>query len=118
MATVYIKDLSLRTLIGIQDWEKEKQQDIVLNVSFDYDASRAAETDDITHAVDYKALKQKIVALVEARHFNLVEKLAQEILDLTMEDARIQKAVVMIDKPQALRFAKSVSVSVSAQRRP
>jgi D-erythro-7,8-dihydroneopterin triphosphate epimerase len=116
MATIYIRDLALRGIIGIQDWEREKQQDLIINITVDYDATRAAETDDIAHAVDYKALKQKVIKLVESSRFNLVEKLAAEILRIAMEDVRVTAASVTIDKPHALRFARSVAVMMSSQR--
>ena len=116
MATIHIRDLSLRTIIGIQEWERDKQQDIVINITLDYNATRAVETDDIVDAVDYKALKRKIIHLAENSRFNLVEKMASEILGIVMEDSRVKAASVTIDKPQALRFAKSVGVTVSRKR--
>jgi len=116
MATIHIRDLSLRTIIGIQDWERDKQQDIVINLTLDYDAAKAAKSDDIADAVDYKALKKKIVQLTETARFNLVEKMASEVLKIAMEDSRVTAASVTIDKPQALRFAKSVGVTMSSSR--
>jgi FolB domain-containing protein len=116
MATIHIRDLSLRTIIGIQDWEREKQQDIIINIAFDYDMAKAAASDDIVDAVDYKALKKRIIHLTETARFNLVEKMAAEILQIVLEDRRVTFASVTIDKPQALRFAKSVGVTVSSKR--
>ena len=116
MATIHIRDLSLRTIIGIQDWEREKQQDIVINIALDYDAAKAAKSDDIADAVDYKALKKKIIHLTETTRFNLVEKMASEVLKIVMEDPRVTSASVTIDKPQALRFARSVAVTMTAKR--
>lgn len=113
MATIHIKDLALRTIIGIEDWEREKEQDILINLFLEYDATKAALSDDIKDAVDYKAVKQGIMHLVAVSRFNLVEKLAHEILSLALKDARVEKATVAIDKPQALRFARSVSLTLS-----
>ena len=116
MATIHVRDLALRGIIGIQDWEREKQQDLIINITVDYDAAKAAETDDIAQAVDYKALKQKVIKLVETSRFNLVEKLANEILKIVLEDKKVTSASVTIDKPHALRFARSVAVTMSAHR--
>lgn len=116
MATVYIRDLSLRTIIGIEDWERKKEQDIVINISFDYDSSKAGSTDDIAYAVDYKLLKQRILDLVSGSRFNLIEKMAAEILKVIMDDSKIIRSTVTIDKPNALRFARSVGLSLSAVR--
>jgi len=116
MATIRISDLSLRAIIGTNDWEREKEQDILINVEIDFDASRAAQTDDIKDTVNYKEIKQNIIKLVEQSQFFLVEKLASEILNVVMQDSKVQKARVRIDKPQALRFAKSVSVELKQKR--
>jgi FolB domain-containing protein len=116
MATIHIKDLALRTIIGIFDWEREKAQDIIINIAIEYDASRAAISDDIKDAVDYKTIKQGVIRLVESSRFNLVEKMAAEILKLVMAHALVDAATVTIDKPNALRFAKSVSLTMSSAR--
>lgn len=118
MALIQIQDLALRTIIGIQDWEREKAQDILINITLEYDASKAAKSDNIKDAVDYKAVKQSVVKLVESSRFNLVEKLASEILNLAMKDRRVRFASVRIDKPNALRFAKSVSLTMSKGKKP
>jgi len=116
MAQIRITDLTLRTIIGINDWERKKKQDIVINILIDFDATRAAVSDNISDTVNYKALKQNIIQLVEASNFFLLEKLTAEVLKLIMEDPQVEKATVRIDKPQALRFAKSVSMEMSATR--
>lgn len=116
MATIQIKDLALRTIIGIQDWEREKAQDILINITLEYNADKAAISDDIKDAVDYKAVKQDVIRLVESSHFNLVEKMAAEILKVSMADRRVEFASVTIDKPNALRFARSVSLTMSKKR--
>ncbi|MBF0594517.1 MAG: dihydroneopterin aldolase [Candidatus Omnitrophica bacterium] len=113
MAMIQIKDLAVRTIIGIQDWEREKAQDVLINISLEYDAAKAAQSDDIQDAVDYKAVKQAVIRLVESSRFNLVEKMAAEILAVAMSDQRVEYASVTIDKPNALRFARSVSLTMS-----
>lgn len=116
MAKIRITDLSLRTIIGIFDWERKTKQDIVINIELDFDASRAAASDDVHDTVDYKAITKKVIDVVEGSSYYLLEKLTQRVLDLIMEDPRVLAAVVRIDKPQALRFARSVSVELSSKR--
>lgn len=113
MATIRMTDLLLRTVIGIHDWERKCKQDVIINVALDFDASVAAQSDDVNDTIDYKALKLAIMDLVESSRYNLLEKLAGEILTLIMKDERITQARVRIDKPGALRFAKSVSVELT-----
>ena len=116
MAKIHIKDLSLRTIIGINDWEREKKQDILINIAIDFHPSKSIESDRIEDTLDYKALTKEIITMVESSEYFLLEKLADVILKIIMAHSEAQAADVTIDKPHALRFAKSVSVTLHAQR--
>ncbi len=116
MLSIRIKNLRLRTFIGFNDEELEKRQDVVINVRFDYAAEKAADTDEVEYAVNYRTVTKQIIALVEDGQFMLLEKLASAVLELVMENEFVRKAEVEVDKPHALRFADSVSVSMSASR--
>ena len=117
MATVRIQNLRLRTIIGANDWEREEKQDVVINVTFEYDTSKAITSDQLKDTVDYRSLTKKIIKKVEASDFFLLEKLANMILDTVMANHLIEKATVRVDKPFALRFADSVSVELQADRK-
>ena len=113
---IRIKNLRLRTITGINDWERKDLQDVVVNVEIAYDGSAAVESDDIDDSIDYKAITKRIIQEVEPSRFQLLDKLSGHILAILMEDERVQRATVEIDKPGALRFADSVSITCSAQR--
>lgn len=114
MAVIRIKKLKLRAVIGIHDWERKNKQDVIINIKLEFDASKAAKSDDIADTVDYKAIKLKIIDLVDKSSCNLLERLAHQILKICLSDPKVEKATVKVDKPHALRFAESVSVEVSA----
>jgi D-erythro-7,8-dihydroneopterin triphosphate epimerase len=116
MLSIRIKNLRLRTFIGFNEEELEKRQDVIINVRFDYAADQAADTDEVEYAVNYRTVTKQIIALVEDGQFMLLEKLASEVLELVMENELVCQAKVEVDKPHALRFADSVSVSMSASR--
>ena len=113
MATIRITDLRLRTIIGANDWERDNKQDLVINISLEFDATQASKSDNLADTVDYKAITKNIIQLVESSQYFLLEKLADQILQLVLTNTRIIHATVEIDKPQALRFADSVSIEVS-----
>lgn len=115
MATIRITDLRLRTIIGINDWERKSKQDVIINVSMEYDATKSAKSDDINDTVDYKALSKEIIKKVEGSSFFLLEKLAYTILNIVMTHSLVEKAHVCVDKPFALRFADSVSVELDSE---
>lgn len=116
MATIRITDLHLRAIIGANDWERTAKQDILINITMEFDAGKAAQSDDLRDTVDYKTLTKKIIGFVEGSKFFLLEKLTDQVLKLVMKDKRVLAATVRIDKPTALRFAKSVSVELSSKR--
>lgn len=113
---IRIKNLRLRAVVGVNDWERTAPQEILLNIEMEYDGVKAAATDSIADTVDYKALKLRIMDLVEGSHFALLEKLAQNVLDVIRHEPLVTRAKVEIDKPAALRFADSVSVEASFTR--
>lgn len=109
---IFIKDLLLRCIIGIHDWEREKKQDVLVNIELEADCAAAGKSDDFKDAVDYRALTKKVIALIETSQFYLVEKMAEEIAGLCLADPRVELVRVRVEKPGALRFAQSVGVEV------
>lgn len=118
LATIKIKDLKLRTFIGINPEEIENKQDVTVNIEFQYNASTATSSDDMKDAQNYRTLTKKVIHLVEERKFYLLEKLAQDVLSIFSQEESILFAEVEIDKPHALRFAESVSISLAYHRSP
>jgi len=112
MDKIFIQDLLLRCVIGIFPHEREIKQDVILNLTLFADLRRAAETDDIADTVDYKMLKDRIVAFVEPSAFNLIESLAEGVARICLEQAGVAGVTVRVDKPGALRFARSVAVEI------
>ena len=116
MTTIRITDLKLKTIIGTMKWERTTKQAILINIVFEYDARKAAQTDSIKHAVDYKTITKRIIREVEKSKFHLVERLCEFILSIVMSNKAVKKAAVRVDKPLALRFAKSVSAEATSKR--
>lgn len=117
MATIRITDLRLQAIIGINNWERTTKQEVLINISLDYHAAKAIKTDDQKHMLDYKSTTKKIIKAVRSSRFFLLEKLTDHVLKIVMQDKRVGQATVRIDKPRALRFAKSVSVELRAKRK-
>jgi FolB domain-containing protein len=116
MDKVIIKDLLVRGIIGIRDWEREKEQDILINVVVFTDTTRAAQTDDIADCVDYSSLSKKLQQHAESAARLTVEALANDLANICLEQALAQKVIVRVEKPGAVRFAKSVGVEVERSR--
>ena len=116
MDKTFIKDLLVRGIIGIRDWERDKPQDILINIIAFTDTGRAAETDNIADCVDYSALSKKVQTHAESVKRLTVEALANDLAKLCLEQKGINKVIVRVEKPGAVRFAKSVGVEIERSR--
>lgn len=116
MATIKVKNLRLRTYIGIKDEEINNRQDVIINAVIYYDAGAAVQENAIDAALNYRTITKQIIRHVENGRFALLERMTHEVLAIVMEHEAVLSAQVEIDKPFALRYADSVSVSLSAHR--
>ena len=116
MARIRVKDLCLRTYIGINEDEILNKQDVLINLTILYAAQEAVRDNDIDHALNYRTITKAIIAHVEGNRFALLERLTQEILDLVMANPDVRYAEVEVDKLHALRFAESVSITLAGHR--
>lgn len=113
---IRIKNLLVRTIIGFNPEERINRQDVVINIEIEVDGSDAIVTDRPEGIYDYKAITKTVIAYVLESKFNLLEKLTFEVLQLVMQDLRVLRCKVEIDKPHALRFADSVSIQMEERR--
>ncbi len=109
---IHIRDLALRCIIGILPEERRERQDVIINITLECDTRPAACTDDIRDAVDYKKIKRAVLKMVEASEFHLIETLAERIAEICLAHPKVAAVRVSVDKPGALRFARSVAVEI------
>ena len=114
---VHIIDLSVTGIIGIKPDERVNPQEVLVNATMWVDTSPAARSDDIQDAANYRTIGKAIIAHIEQGKPMLVERLVQEIADLIYAtEARVQEVEVRVEKPGALRHAKSVGISIHRSR--
>ncbi len=113
---IQIKDLLLRTIIGINEEERRNRQDVLINVVLYADTRAAGASDEIEDAVNYRTITKRVIKRVEESKFYLVEKMAAEIAAICLEDPRVEAVDVRAEKPGALRFARSVGVEIHRTR--
>jgi FolB domain-containing protein len=110
--TIVIKDLLLRGIVGINDWERETKQDILINLEVHVDARPAGSSDDMADSLNYRTLTKDIIAYIEGSSHYLVEALATEIARIAVIVHGAESVSVRVEKPGALRFASSVGVEI------
>ena len=92
MDKIYIRDLLVRTVVGIFDWEQKKKQDVLLNIVLHTDLTVAGQSDKIEDTVDYKELRNRIVSAVEEGRFSLIEAIAERVSHICLDDAKVRQA--------------------------
>lgn len=110
-----VRDLLLRGVIGLNDWEREVEQDILVNLELFTDVRPAAATDDPTRILNYRTVTKAVVEHVASSRPLLVETLAEDIARICLRHGA-ERAVVRVEKPGALRFARSVGVEIVRDR--
>ena len=115
--TLLIRNLRLKTRIGVSAKERDAERDVIVNVSLDYNADDACRLDSLDQAIDYRKVRDRVATLVEASQFMLIETLVQHIVLSLSEDLRIDRLQVEVEKPGALRRADSVSASLTWERK-
>lgn len=114
---IIISDLVVRGIIGINPDERVTPQDVLVNATLWVDTRPAAGSDDIDDAVNYRTLTKAIIAHIESGQPMLVERLAAELATIALRsDERIQQVEMSVEKPGALRHARSVGITVRRNR--
>jgi len=113
---IHIRDLRLRCIVGLNPEERVKKQDVDINITLHADLREAGRTDAIEDTVDYKTIKLRVVEDVEASAYFLIERLADHIARICLSDSNVVRARVLVEKPGALRFARTVGVEIVRER--
>jgi FolB domain-containing protein len=117
MDKVFIKNILARGIIGIKEWEREKPQDILINIDLYTETRGPTTSDDITGIIDYSKVTKKVIHLAETAKRFTVEALADDIAQICLDDTRVLKVTVRVEKPGAVRFAQTVGVEIELVRR-
>ena len=112
MDTVFIRELEIDTVIGIFEWERRIRQTVRLDIEMDADVARAAASDAIEDALDYKAVSKRVQSFVAESEFQLVETLAERVAQLIIQEFGVPRVKLTLSKPGALRGARDVGVIV------
>ena len=109
---ICVGGVSLRMVIGIEDWERKDKQEIMLGYEFECDLSRAGQSDKIEETVDYKIVNKKILKLQDLENIKTIERLAQLVSEAILENSKISSTTVTVTKMGALRWSDSVTVQI------
>ena len=116
MDKVIIRNLRARGIIGVNTWEREKPQEILINLVLFTDTRAAEASDDIANCVNYRTVAKKVLAHAESAARYTVEALAGDLARLCLEEPGVVRVQVRVEKPGAVRFADAVGVEIERAR--
>lgn len=112
MDIIFLRDFKAKTLIGIYPWERKVAQTIQLDLEIALPDKRAAETDNIDHAIDYALVVQSIHEILEKKHFSLLEALAEHIAQTIMKEFKSPWVRISVTKLGIIRGVKMIGVCI------
>lgn len=116
MDQIFITDLVARGIIGINEWEREKPQEILINIILFGDVHAAGQKDSIENTINYRTVAKKVQAHAETAGRFTVEALATDLARLCLKEPGVEKVRVRVEKPGAVRFARSVGVEIEREK--
>jgi FolB domain-containing protein len=114
---IIISDLRSRCIVGINEDERREKQDVTFNISIHADLKKPGESDRFEDAIDYRSIKKRVLQFAENSSYFLLEALAEAVANLCLDTPGVMKVQVRVDKPSALRFARSVAVEIVRGRK-
>lgn len=118
MDIVYIRDLKIQTVIGIFDWERAIKQTVSLDLEMATDIRKAAASDDIADALNYKSIAKRIIRFVEESDFQLVETMAEQVAAIVRDEFGVPWLRLRLSKPGAVRGSQDVGVIIERGEKP
>ena len=110
--TLFINELIVPCIIGVFESERKEKQLVSITIALSVDTKTAGKTDDLTDTVSYHEIAHEVANMVSNSQFYLLEKLAQAIADICLKDKRVKQVKVHVEKPKAVKIAKSAAIEI------
>ena len=117
MDIVFLHELKVDTVIGIWEWERKIRQTVVIDLEMAADIRKAAASDNIDDAMNYKHVAKRLQQFVADSEFQLVETLAERIASIVVDEFGVSWVRVKLSKPGAIRGARDVGVVIERGKR-
>ncbi len=116
MNAICIEGLRIETHIGVHDWEKKIKQALILDIKIPRDFKALTETDDqLEKTLDYDALCQHVIELIESKSFNLIETVAHTVLTSIQKTFKLQAVSLRVAKPHAINQASNIFIELTSE---
>lgn len=110
--TLFINDLTIPCIIGVYEHERKEKQLVIITIALSVDTRIPGKTDDLKDTVSYQKIAHEVENMVSNSQYQLLERLAQAVADICLNDKRIKQVKVRIEKPKAVKLAKSSAIEI------
>ncbi|MDX1561938.1 MAG: dihydroneopterin aldolase [Gammaproteobacteria bacterium] len=112
MDKIFLTDLRVDATIGIWEWERRIKQTVAIDLELATDVRRAAASDSIDDALDYKGIAKRLIRAVESSEYQLVETLAEALAKIVVTEFGVSWVKLAVSKPGAIEGSRNVGVSI------
>jgi dihydroneopterin aldolase len=118
MDCIFIRQLAVKTTIGVYEWEKKIKQQLLIDLEMSCDITHAGQSDNLDDTIDYAQVASMITEFVEQNAFELIEKVAEGISAIILTDFAVSTVTITLQKPGAVKNAQTVGVKITRQKNP
>tara|TARA_Y100000814_G_C12354248_1_gene407682 strand:+ start:2218 stop:2586 length:369 start_codon:yes stop_codon:yes gene_type:complete len=116
MGKIFIEGLSVDTLIGVYDWERERLTELSIDIELEAELDKAMASDDVMDTIDYAKVADCVVQVGKESQFELLEAFGAKVMDTVLQQFPVQGISIKIVKPGILPNARRVAVALSRAR--
>ncbi len=109
---ITIDSLRAECIIGVNEYERNSPQPVIITVCLFADLIKACKQDDLDDTIDYSVLTERIKTTVAGSSFYLIERLAEQVAELSLQHPKVKRVHVTLRKPNALPDADSAAVTI------
>lgn len=112
MDKIYINNLELKTLVGVQPEERRRKQPLIVNIILTCNLRKPGITDRLEDTIDYKIIEDKVASAIINNEFYLIERVAEFAAEICLEDPNVRSVIVSVEKAGTLNYGKSAVVEI------
>ena len=112
MDIIFLHGIKADCVVGVWEWEKQITQKIVVDIDVLADIAKSAATDELEDTLNYKAMAEQVIDMLESTHFQLIETMAEAVAQLILEGFDTTWVKVKINKGGAVKRVDNVGVQI------
>lgn len=114
---IFIRNLEIAATLGVFPHERTSPRKVIINLIIECDLSRPSLSDDLSDSIDYEAVRNRVVSVVENASDFLIERLAYRVAEAVLEFQGVKRVTITVDKPNALQSCDSAAVEITRQNK-